>query len=459
MKALDAALVMDAVKYLDSWLEFNFNDSRLPGMQVAISYGGKLVYSSAFGHANLESNEKLTKQHTFRVASHSKTFTATALMQLVESKRIALDDPVSQHLEWFISSSDSRMGKVTIRQLLNHTAGMIRDGEDADYWQLLRPYPNKEELQAYISKAKLIYPSDKRFKYSNYGYSYLGLLIEEVTGQSYGAYAHEHIISRLGLQSIGAELDEKAKNTLATGYGLELLNHPPKPFGHLSTNGMAAATGFYSNAEDLCSYFSAHFYGNDTLVTDASKRAMQKAEWESEKKTEKYGLGMAAYKKSGWKLRGHGGGFPGFITSTKFDPEKKLVVSVLINSLSGPSEMITGAIINIIDSFHAKASSGSKADKTHEKFTGRFYSKWGATDIVLAGSTLRAIRPRRWSDFQYSDRLKVVSANTLVIEDASGYESPGEQVVYAFDDDRVKSLQYAGISLVSWKEARKAGWF
>lgn len=459
MKSLDPAALGEAIKYIDSWLELNFADSRLPGLQVAIGYKDDLVYSKAFGHANLEDSKKLTRQSTFRIASHSKTFTATALMQLVENKRITLDDVVSKHLAWFVSSEDSRIGKITIRQLLNHTAGMIRDGEDADYWQLLRDYPDEKELKTYVSQAKLIYPADKRFKYSNYGYSYLGLLIEQIAGQSYADYTNKHIIKKLGLQSTRAELDDKAKTSLVTGYGLELFKNSPKPFSRISTNGMVAATGFCSNAEDMCRYFSAHFYGNNVLLTDASKRAMHKAEWESERKSEKYGLGMIAYKKTGWKLRGHSGGFPGFVTSTKFDPEKKLVVSALTNALGGPAEMITGAIINIIDTFHEKADPNAKTGKSLKKFTGRFYSKWGATDIVLAGSTLRATRPRRWSDFQYSDKLRMASPDTLVIEESSGYESPGEQVVYKFKGSKIESLRYAGISMVSWDEARKIGWF
>lgn len=457
MNKLDPRALSDAVKYIDSWLKLNFDDSRLVGMQVAIQRDDELLYSKAFGYADLQNKTALTTSHTFRVASHSKTFTAVAILRLVESGRLNLDDPISTHLPWFKSSADPRVERVTIRQTLNHTAGLIRDGLNADYWQAMGDYPRESDLKSYITYAKLIYPSDKRFKYSNFGFGYLGLLIESITAKSYADYMRQAIIEPLGLESTGADLDDKATATLATGYGHELFGRPRKPFGHIKTNALAGATGFYSTAEELCRYFTNYLPGSTTLMNEGSKKSMQNARWESEKGQEHYGLGLVAYDRKPTRLYGHGGGFPGFLTSTKFDPANRIVVSVLCNSFGALTGAINTTIFNLLGSF-SEAPYDEKPEL--DKYTGRFYSKWGATDIVNVNGKLLTARPHYWSDFSEVDTLKVVDGSTLAIEDASGYESPGELVKYSFSKNgEILSVNYAGTSLLNWEEAVNTGWF
>lgn len=460
MNELNPAKIKSAVEYIDSWLDFNFRNSRLPGLQVAIQHEDKLVYSKAFGYADIEKKEKFTTNHGVRIASQSKTFTATAIMQLQEAGKLHLDDRVSQYVKWFKSSKDKRVSEVTIKHLLNHTAGVIRDGEDADYWQVLREFPSAAELKEYISTASLIYDSDEKFKYSNFGFGYLGQVIEAISGVSYGEYVTENIIEKLGLKSTGFDLDDKANNMLATGYGLELLRRDRKAFKHIHTGALASATGFYSTAEDVCKYFAAHFFGNSQLLSDLSKRAMQHGYWEAESGMESYGLGMIDHMKKGWNLHGHDGGFPGFTTKTKFDPKRQLVVTVFANNLGGPTEKIINSMIGIIDTFQQNASSDEKSTSDLKKFTGRFYSKWGPTDIVLAGNKLLSVEPSNWNDFERSEELSPIDEVTLKIKKASGYSSPGETVKYTFDENgKIKKVVDAGFTLMSWEDAQKTGWF
>src|SRR3954470_17277176 len=110
MDPLDPTRLRAACEYIASWLDINFRNSTLPALQVAVQHRDELLLSKAFGWANLERSEQLTTEHAFRVASHSKTFTATALMQLKEGGRVHLDDEVSRHLGWFRSSTDPRVG-------------------------------------------------------------------------------------------------------------------------------------------------------------------------------------------------------------------------------------------------------------------------------------------------------------------------------------------------------------
>lgn len=460
MDTLDKENLKAAVDYIDIWLNINFDNSRIPAMQIAMQHGEGLIYSRAFGYADVAGKKKLTTSNVFRIASHSKTFTATAIMQLVESAKLNLDDKVAQHIGWFKSSKDARVGKVTVRQLLNHTAGVIRDGDNSDFWQLLRKFPDKAELKKYVATSKLVYDSDEKFKYSNFGYGYLGLVIEAASGVHYKEYVTKNIIERMGLKSTGADLDAKAKELLTKGYGIELFHKSRRVFDHVETRDLAAATGFYSNAEEVCRYFSGHFLGNDKLISDASKRQMQHGYWKPEGSRERYGLGMVNYKRKGWNIYGHSGGLPGFITSTQFDAKKQLVITVLTNAYDSQATNICSKLLSIIGTFQQDTDNSKLKTSSLKKFEGRYYSTWGPTDIVLVGKKLIAIESLGWTAFDDGEELSVVDENTLRIDKASGYSSPGEIVRYKFDSNgKATEINYAGRTMLVWEKTQLKGWF
>ena len=126
-----------AVRYCDSWLAYQQTYQRIPGVQAAVLFDGDVALSTAHGLADVERGVPLTTDHLFRVASHSKTFTATAIMQLVEAGTLTLDDSVGKWLPW----SQSPVSDVTLREMLAHSTGIFRDGLDSDFWQLTAPLP------------------------------------------------------------------------------------------------------------------------------------------------------------------------------------------------------------------------------------------------------------------------------------------------------------------------------
>src|SRR5947208_16064223 len=128
-----------ALDYLPRWLEFQLRHAEQPGCVVAAAAGGEIGLEEAFGLANLDSGEKLTPRHRFRVASHSKSFTAAAIMKLREAGRLTLDDRAGQ----YVDALHPAVAEVTIAQLLSHSAGLVRDGADASYFSDRRPFPNE----------------------------------------------------------------------------------------------------------------------------------------------------------------------------------------------------------------------------------------------------------------------------------------------------------------------------
>ena len=169
-----------AVDYLPRWLEHQMRVTEQPGCAIAVAHKGKLVFEAAFGHADLSRGIALTPRHRFRVASHSKTFTAAALMKLREMRKLQLDDPVGKH----VNGLRADVASLTLAQLASHSAGLVRDGVDARQWSLQRPFLDEKALREGLAQPPT-QAVNTRFKYSNHGYGLLGLAIEQITGEPY----------------------------------------------------------------------------------------------------------------------------------------------------------------------------------------------------------------------------------------------------------------------------------
>jgi CubicO group peptidase (beta-lactamase class C family) len=439
MNDLEDRALRDAVAYADQWLEYRREFRDIPGLVVAVRHGKDLLLSKAYGWASLEDDVAMMPQHIFRIASHSKTFTATAIMQLVEQGRLRLDDRASTYLTWLPS-------EVTIRQLLSHTGGLIRDGRDADFWHVEREFPDRNELRA-VAADGMVFETNRSFKYSNIGFGLLGLVIEAVTGTDYNKHVTRHVVERLGLVDTGPEVDPGRADRMVSGYTRARLGVARQAVSPtIDTHALSPATGFFSTAEDLCEYASAHCTGDDRLLSDASKREMQHPWWQIDQADEGYGLGFSVRSIGRRQMIGHGGGFPGQSTRTLIDPAYGLVVVVFSNTSAsdGLAAPLAESIVKLID-FALACSHVSIPDLPLDRFTGRFASSWGVTDIVAFGGALRAIGPEADDPVQRVSELQVIDADTLRIAASGGYASPGETVRYERDgDERITRVVLGG---------------
>ena len=282
-------LLREALAYVDAWLDYRVWKLRTPGAQVAVWFDGALQFSKAYGVANIDTREPLTTAHLFRIASHSKTFTATAIMQLVEAGKLRLDDTAGSWLP-ALAEAGSPLADATVRHLLAHSAGVRRDGVDATYWALNRPFPDEAALLELALREGDVRQPDATFKYTNIGYSLLGLIVGKAAGSTYAEYVQTAIIGKLGLRNTGPELDEARRSDYAGGHsGLGSWTER-QVIPHVDTRAMAAATGFYSTAEEMVRFASAHFFGDDRLLSDRSKNEMQRPVW----------VGLSPERAAGW---------------------------------------------------------------------------------------------------------------------------------------------------------------
>lgn len=436
--ASELKTIKTALEYGVEWLKFQHEYNPYVGAQMAARVDGELIVNEAFGYADMDAQAPMTTDHLFRIASHSKTFTGVAVMQLVEAKKLRLDDTVGQHISELAKSD---IADVTVRQLLSHTGGIIRDGDNADWWELGKPFPDRKELLSVAKKLGKVLEPNTEFKYSNIGFSLLGVIIEAASGESYRSYVTANIVDKLGLEHTGPDIDFDRIDDYAVGHSSRVHGGKRVQIDHIDTFEESSATGFYSTAAELTDYFQAHIPGNDRLITDASKREMQQKIGEAEDRG-RYGLGLVIDEIGGRTYIGHSGGYPGHITMSKVDRDRKLSLSVLTNSNDGPASLLTTGLLGLIDlalTEDAKTEPGKAKDL--KRFEGRFATLWGVTDIVALGNRLYAISPSLDDPASMATELEVMDDSTLKRVGGSKYGSRGESMTFHFTKkDEVKKV-------------------
>ena len=443
--------------YLADWASFQAAYHGMPGLQLAVGRRGEVFVDLAWGTANLETGESLTSDHLFRVASHSKTFTTVIVMRLVEHGKLRLDDAVGELVP---ELDGSAAAGITVRELLGHQAGLVRDSSDGDFWQHRRPFLDRAQVLECVRREGVVFEPNEHFKYTNIGYSLLGIIIEEVTGKTYDEMARVAVIEPLGLTRTGTELDPARAAEYAAGHtGRIAHGDTRRVVPHVDTRAMAAATGWYSTALEMVRYGATHVLGDTTLLSDKSKRLVQREESRvvvRGAERGRYGVGMALGKIGDREVVGHSGGYPGHITRTWIDPVDGLVVSSLTNSVDGIADQIATGVIHLInlalaaaDDVAASAAGGEPVPPVPDDApVGRFANLWGVADVVDLGGILHSINPRYARPDEQAQRLVVVGGR-LVPEPVAGFTTVGEPVQVERDADGAVTAVRVG-AMTSW---------
>ncbi len=247
------------------------------GASLAVTRGGQLVYARGFGQSDQEVHQPVQPHSLFRIASLSKPITAVAIMRLVESRRLNLEDRVCQVLE-LKQTTDPRWQQVTIRQLLQHTGGWDRDVSFDPMFRSVEIAKDKQgsppampwQIIRYMTDRPLDFDPGSRYAYSNFGYSLLGRVVERVSGQAYDAHVRARVLAPLGIgrMRLGATLlpgraagevryyDMKNRTGPAV-MGPELGKPVPLPYGAWCLEAMDAHGGWLASAVDLVRFASA----------------------------------------------------------------------------------------------------------------------------------------------------------------------------------------------------------
>ncbi|RPJ52017.1 MAG: class A beta-lactamase-related serine hydrolase, partial [Methanobacteriota archaeon] len=235
---------------VDSFLQAQVKANRLPGLAVAIVQGDEIIFAKGYGEA--VPGEPVTSQTQFYIGSVTKGFTALAIMQLVEQGKLELDAPVQKYLPWFKVADPAASGKITVRHLLNHTSG-LGDAGDPN----VSAYTSSLEEQVHLlANVHPTAPVGSQFQYYNPNYRVLGLLIEQVSGQSYSDYMQSQVFEPLGMKKTTTDPAEALD--LAQGYSRAFGFPLPRSQGYIPG---AISSGYViSTAEDMARYLLAQIH-------------------------------------------------------------------------------------------------------------------------------------------------------------------------------------------------------
>lgn len=429
----------DQISDLNTWIDSSFtegmNSNNIAGATLILMQGDSVLHMNGYGLADIDSNTPVNSSTSiFGVGSISKTFVATAVMQLYEDGKLELDRDVNTYLTTFqleYKFNDS----ITVRHLLTHTAGF----DDRNIGTAIRNEKDIIPLAQYLKKRMppQIVPSGKIITYSNHGYALLGLIVEQISGLPFHEYIRQKILNPLEMDYSGFKRQPELKENYVTSYlqkGEQLISYKPDfelnyPAGALSTT-----------ASDMGHYISmflnnGNFKGFQILDSTTLTKMLHTPFRHYEKAQYGWLFGFPESDWYGMKLYGHGGAIQGFASQLSLIPEKNIGLFISANSSSYPnsksrvfidnfiSDLLTQLIPDrIVEKEEPKVSpTPGYVDEPLEKFTGTYrYTQYAHTtfdkvailiglapeiEIALKDDTLRVI--------SYNDKLVPISDVTF----------------------------------------------
>ena len=388
--------VLGAERLFSAWLEGQIAYRGLPGIVVGVVADQELVWAAGFGFADLRARRPMSPATKFRMASHSKLFTATAIMQLREQGKLGLDDPVSKYLPWFrVTPAEPGDPPITIEELLTHNSGLPR--EAGPHWTTYE-FPTQEELKGLMAARQAAFPPQVRFKYSNLAYSVAGMIVEAVSGETWADYVQRHVYAPLEMTE--SSVDQNIPG-LAVGYGRRMPDGSRQLMPFVDARGMASATGITSTVGDVAKFVSAQFrtgaMGGRQILSTGSLREMHRVRVLESNWTQGNAIGFAVRRVLNKTYVGHGGGYPGYTTQTLIQLDSKVGVIVLTNTNdSDPNDIATQLMSTVGEAVAKATATESKVvawDPSWARFAGLYRGPGGDSQVVLLNQRLVIIAP------------------------------------------------------------------
>jgi CubicO group peptidase (beta-lactamase class C family) len=322
-------------------------DNRLAGTVAAVVHGDEKAWSGAAGLADIAAKRPARPDTLYRIASITKTFTGTAIMQLRDAGKLDLDDPAGLLLPELAGSGTPReMGQITIRRLLSHESGLMGDPPGTE-WANTGPRYEGVVSRNLARAAEIVAAIGPNLqgKYSNLGYQLLGEIVARASGEAYPDYVRQHILDPLGLADTAYEpLDERLAARSATGYTgrafTDELDLAP------TMTDIWAEGGLWSSAEDLARWLSfqlgayADAPADSAVLGAGSLREMHKPRYLGDETwTWAQGISWYAVRKDEVTWVQHSGGLHGFTSNACFDRQSRTGAIALVNGIADASAL------------------------------------------------------------------------------------------------------------------------
>ena len=313
---------------IDTYIEAQMHEQRIPGLALGIVQGDQIVHLKGFGVAD-ETGRPVTTQTPFMIFSSSKSFTALAIMQLVEAGKIELDTPVQRYLPWFRVANEDASAHITVRHLLNHTSG-LPETADVDVGLLTSTDTSASALEQPVralTAVSLDRPVGATFAYVNANYVTLGLIVQAVSGQTYETYIQDHVFAPLDMRQSFTAKAAAQPHGLAMGYRYWFGR--PFPADLPYNRSILPAGGLISSAEDMAHYLIAQLnqgqYGEAAILSPEGIAEMHGGETF-------YGMGWFVVPVNGAPVIWQGGDGTNFHSNMMLAPDGQWGVVLLENA-------------------------------------------------------------------------------------------------------------------------------
>jgi CubicO group peptidase (beta-lactamase class C family) len=324
---------------VEARIEAILNQRPAVGLAVGVVREGRLDFFHAHGVADIATNRPITEDTVFRVASITKTFTAIAVMQLVEHGLVDLDAPANDYLRAFkLVPPDGVLHSPTVRQLLTHTSGvpeMVHPTRALGYAfgesvKLGRPVPRLADY--YNGGLRLVAEPGTRFMYTDHNFAVLGQIVENVSGLPIDRYLQDHVFDPLGMYDTDLNRSERLRSRLATGYNL-------KTRGPVAVTDRvwitAAASMAYSTPRDMARYVEALLAGganrHGSVLEPATVATMFAPQYQPHPRVPGIGLAFSRFDVGGHRAVEHEGVLPGFNSDIFLAPDDGVGVIAFTN--------------------------------------------------------------------------------------------------------------------------------
>lgn len=342
---------------LDSLIQSTMENEHIPGVAFIIVKDGKTLLKKGYGYTSLgEEIARVDPDRTvFRIGSITKTFTATALLQLVDNNQVNLDVPINKYLNSFKVKSTFKKS-ITPAHLINHSAGFdeLRGRVVYDSTQSIPLSEFLKERLVPLREPGLI------SSYSSYGIALAGLMVEEVTGMGLEAYMQKHIWEPLEMKNTSMKLTEAIEEQVSWGYEYRNGINVPMPWEYYHTY---PASDINSTVADMGNYLLMHLnngtFKEKTVLSTESAYKMKHPSLRVHPKVEAFAYGFYEEDAQGFRTISHGGDMLGYASYLAMVPEENLGIFVIHHH---EGTRLRYQVLDAILSFYAKSTPSNNVD-------------------------------------------------------------------------------------------------
>jgi CubicO group peptidase (beta-lactamase class C family) len=369
---------------VDAYMQAQLEEWHIPGAALIIVQDGQVTHLRTFGQAR--AGIPITPQTPFEIGSCSKSLTALAVMQLSEAGQIDLNAPIQRYLSWFHVADENASGRITIRHLLAHTSGLPTIATNSLTMVNLDGKTLEQQVRS-MSDLSITAAPGTLYQYSNFNYMTLALIIETVSGQSYGDYLQKNVFSPLDMQNSFTDPAIARQHGLSDGHTWWF----EVPFRSLESPrlDMLGAGYIMVSPEDMSHYLivqlNGGIYGNTRVLSENGVTIMHTPAQLPEGQPY-YGMGWASSEYAGQTVVNHDGKSASFTCSMILLPDRRTGIAVMANvsSLLGPHAASSLA-------FHIKDMLVTGQTAQVDPLYRQFYLPWDLGFLLATGFLIWSI--------------------------------------------------------------------